>query len=829
MKKLLFFLIFNLFSLSILYAQTGNTMSNPIVLGTYSSAINYSSTLNTLSFSNNYMGRSTNDVYYKFTLNRNMEVTISHCGSTVRDTYLYLLDSSGNLIMENDDPSEAVCSNDYHSYMKLVLTPGTYYVVSEGYSENGVIRTSITGIERKSGETTASPIAVGSFSADFSYSNSQNTTNFTNAYVGRSSNDVFYRFTLNKKTEVIITHCGSTLSDTYLHLLDASGTAIAYNDDYSGEGACSNTRNSYIKRDLDAGTYYVVSEGYSENGVILTRITGKVYNLKGDRFSEPIDAGSFSKDFDYSDTQNTVNYTNQHTVRSQNDIFYKFTLNKKMLVTMTHCGSGIDTYMHLLNSSGVVIASNDDYSGEGACSTSSTRSFIQMSLESGTYYIVSEGYSMSGSITTGIIGHSSEEFGYTEIPNSYSSDADPVGAVGGSFNVSPTGAATISIPIEVPQGVGQMQPNLSIVYNSQAGNGVAGWGCNLSGVSVITRAPKDIYHDGAAKALTYLANDAYYLDGQRLVYSSGTAGQEGAVYYPESDPFTKVIVHGTYTSTTANTWFEVQYSNGTKHYYGNTASGRLSYTSGSSPRINSWYLDYVKDSMGNYMAYTYYNWSYFMYLNTITYGNNKNTSTGLINTVTFNYSYRSDSQPFYIENVKGYMNYRLSSISTKTGNNIYRTYELNYNDTSDGTTTKFSRLTTVTVKNGAGEALKPFTLNWNYLSSFYDYPSSPKVNNASTYPSMSFEEQEFTFGDFNGDGLTDMLGIAPVKIPTGPNSWSYDTYAYVYYASLDTYGNTQFISGKNYTLGASFEMGTGKSIEEDRQLSILMVMVLMNS
>jgi hypothetical protein len=257
--------------------------------------------------------------------------------------------------------------------------------------------------------------------------------------------------------------------------------------------------------------------------------------------------------------------------------------------------------------------------------------------------------------------------------------------------------------------VGGIQPSLAIVYNSQSGNGIAGWGCNISGLSVITRGSKDIYHDTTAKPLTYMTDDAYYLDGQRLIYhSSGISGLEGTVFYPESDPFTKVIVHGTYNTTTANVWVEVQASDGMKYYYGNTASGRQSYTSGSSPRINAWYLDYVEDPLGNYMTYSYNKLSYFMYLSTVTYGNNKNSSTGLSNTVSFSYSSRSDAMPFVIEGVKGSMSNRVSSITSRTGGNVYRTYEFTYNDTGDGTVTKFSRLTGVTEKNAAGESLKPY-------------------------------------------------------------------------------------------------------------------------
>ncbi|MDR2408492.1 MAG: pre-peptidase C-terminal domain-containing protein, partial [Bacteroidales bacterium] len=111
----------------------------------------------------------------------------------------------------------------------------------------------------QTGNTLANPVVAGSFGSAFQYSNSQNTDDFTNDYVGRPNNDVFYKFTLTVPMTVTISHCGSTLGDTYLHLLDASGNRIAYNDDYSGQ--CSSHYHSYLKKVLYAGTYYVVSEG----------------------------------------------------------------------------------------------------------------------------------------------------------------------------------------------------------------------------------------------------------------------------------------------------------------------------------------------------------------------------------------------------------------------------------------------------------------------------------------------------------------------------------------------------------------------------------------
>lgn len=657
----------------------------------------------------------------------------------------------------------------------------------------------------QTGNTLKNPIVVN-IRYNVSDTYEANTINFTNEYGGRPTNDVFYKFTLSKRTVMEITHCGSVISDTYMYLLNSEGSYITYNDDYNGEGKCPVVAHSYIKEELEAGTYYIVSKGFNQNGII--RTTFKAISINGDTFNDPINIGSFSDDFAYSDTQNSAHFTNAYTVRAPNDIFYKFTLSKKMQVVMTHCGSVISTYMHLLDASGKSLAVNDDYSGDGCCS-SPTNSYIKRELGPGTYYIVSEGYNISGMITTNVNGYSSSQFNYPDIPDAHSSDKDPVVTVRGNLNVSTTGSAQYAVPIETPLGVGGMQPSLSIVYDSQSQNGMVGWGCSLTGLSAITRTPKSLYYDGSSKGLTFQTGDAYMLDGKRMVLSSGNDLQEGAVYYLEDDPLTKIIAHGAYNNTTANTWFEVNHSNGLKYYFGNTSSGRQTYSVGNSPRIYSWYLDYVEDSMGNYMNYSYFTLFTAMYPTSITYGKNKNNSNSLTHTVTFQYESRPDMIPFVIEGDKGLMYFRLKDISTKTGDQLYRKYELNYSITSDAEN-KISRLTTITAKNSQGESLKPVKFEWTFTPSFYSYPSTPMVNAPSTYPSMSFTDQQFTAADFNGDGLTDILGIAPVKIPTGPNSWTYDTYAYVYYASVDDYGNTKFVTGKNYSLGASFQMGDWK-------------------
>ena len=57
--------------------------------------------------------------------------------------------------------------------------------------------------------------------------------------------------------------------------------------------------------------------------------------------------------------------------------------------------------------------------------------------------------------------------------------AQSVGDMGGAFSVSESGAATYTMPFELPDGIDGVRPELGLVYNSQSGNGVAGMGVSI--------------------------------------------------------------------------------------------------------------------------------------------------------------------------------------------------------------------------------------------------------------------------------------------------------------------------------------------------------------
>ncbi len=105
--------------------------------------------------------------------------------------------------------------------------------------------------------------------------------------------------------------------------------------------------------------------------------------------STAIVIGSFSSGTPtYSNAQNNStssgfgnNYTISHpSGQPSDDIFYKFTIQNTAEVELSHCASGFDTYMHLLNSDGTRHTSNDD---NGPLCTG-VRSSIKVTLPAGT-------------------------------------------------------------------------------------------------------------------------------------------------------------------------------------------------------------------------------------------------------------------------------------------------------------------------------------------------------------------------------------------------------------------------------------------------------------
>lgn len=95
-----------------------------------------------------------------------------------------------------------------------------------------------------------------------------------------------------------------------------------------------------------------------------------------------------------------------------------------------------------------------------------------------------------------------------------------MGKIADHLSVTPLGQACYSIPVKTVPGTGGMVPRLTISYSSSNRDGMLGYGFDLTGLSVISRAPRNLHTDGRAGTVTFNVSDRFVLDGARLVQVS---------------------------------------------------------------------------------------------------------------------------------------------------------------------------------------------------------------------------------------------------------------------------------------------------------------------
>lgn len=196
------------------------------------------------------------------------------------------------------------------------------------------------------------------------------------------------------------------------------------------------------------------------------------------------------------------------------------------------------------------------------------------------------------------------------------------------FAVSEGGAATLSIPLQVPRGIGGMEPQLSLNYASGVGNGLLGLGWALQGPSAITRCPRNRVTDGQRGAVKFNADDRYCLDGQRLLLIDSAApnavnapsqvsyGGPGTEYRTERESFSRIRAVGSFAAGVP-LGFVVDTKAGLTLEFGNVDGANAPVHSGvilTSPTglavgavttINRWMLRRISDRTGSFVEFEY--------------------------------------------------------------------------------------------------------------------------------------------------------------------------------------------------------------------------------
>lgn len=180
-----------------------------------------------------------------------------------------------------------------------------------------------------------------------------------------------------------------------------------------------------------------------------------------------------------------------------------------------------------------------------------------------------------------------------------------VGTISYNLDVSTTGDAVASVPLQLIDGMAGFGPSLSLEYDSGRGidrlerslpEDTIGYGWRVAGLSRIRRC---IVDQPSSASIQLNSGDSLCLNGMPLVLASGSHFGVGAVYRTLIESYVKVEIKG----ATGALWFEATLPDGTVQEYGRTDGSRVDRNGGTDYQ---WSLNKATDVDGNVITYTWY-------------------------------------------------------------------------------------------------------------------------------------------------------------------------------------------------------------------------------
>jgi RHS repeat-associated protein len=324
-----------------------------------------------------------------------------------------------------------------------------------------------------------------------------------------------------------------------------------------------------------------------------------------------------------------------------------------------------------------------------------------------------------------------------------------IGVVAGSASVS-GGSANYSIPISLPPGTNGIVPKIGLAYQSSGGNSALGQGWSLSGLSTISRTSSSIYFDGNVAGVKMINEDKLVLDGMRLILKTGT-GAAGSTYVTESESFSKISALS--ASSGMPDKFEVITKDGVIMEYGYTTDSRFMSDVPNSTAVFSWSINKIKYADGNYIEFKYLNDLRDFRIDQILYTGNSNIPQLPYNKIKFKYDARSDVNTVFENGVSIVSLCRMSSIDISAEGDVkVSRYSFKYGEDISSKKSFLNEITLFSSSDGV-------TYNASLNSTIFKYGDVPNSFETVTDVGTPFAaEYEYSAGDFNGDGISDVLG-----------------------------------------------------------------------
>jgi hypothetical protein len=218
-----------------------------------------------------------------------------------------------------------------------------------------------------------------------------------NDNIGSLSPELIYKISMNTEKFVKIKTCGSEYDTTLTMFTDQSVASQSFSKHLFNDDACD--LQSKISDTLDVGVYYVVVEGYSQKDAGQTRI--EMLCTKSTTTAPSPPPLTLEQELAIAPTLTCGGSLQGTTVGGPRlygaqapEAYFSIQLAMTTYVIVDSCGSSFDTTLRLINAlDGEELQWNDDSLNWAGCTTGQgVQSFIRVTLSSGNYYVVLDGF-----------------------------------------------------------------------------------------------------------------------------------------------------------------------------------------------------------------------------------------------------------------------------------------------------------------------------------------------------------------------------------------------------------------------------------------------------
>lgn len=283
-----------------------------------------------------------------------------------------------------------------------------------------------------------------------------------------------------------------------------------------------------------------------------------------------------------------------------------------------------------------------------------------------------------------------------------------------------------------------MQPDLNLIYNSQANNGWVGvgWDLSLGSIHRSTQNGFPTYNDTTD---TFIFN--FQGQSEQLVQISTGSDTYGSYYEYRSQIESAFMRIRYYPPSQWRVWSK----DGGQYYFQGLG------LNASNNEYTYWGLSASTDTLGNYMQVTYQTvGSNLSYLPTeIDYTGNASQGVAPTDQILFSFQSRPDILTSFASAYGQQITQRLSAIQENVNGALVRTYTLNY---STSNSSGYSLLSSITLTGSDGvSSLPATTFSYSDASGFqFSSWNSSSITNPASYGVLAA-------GDFNGDKITDLF------------------------------------------------------------------------